>query len=128
MARASDGRAEARRGPGCELMARRRQPAGLPVPTADQVPPELLDHGAAAWTSSGGFEAWCRQHLGRELQFVPLGDHSAFHRFSTGVQAWAAMNGFDLPGQYGGADWARLSELGVRRPRRGRFVPRDGVA
>lgn len=128
MAWASDGRAEARRGPGCELMARRRQPAGLPVPTADQVPAELLDHEAAAWTSSGGFEAWCRQHLGRELQFIPLGDDMAFHRFSIGVQQWAAANGFQLPGQYGGTDWARLSELGISRPRRERVVPRDGVA
>lgn len=103
-------------------MARLRRPAEPPSVAVDQVPPELLDHDAAAWATPGAFQAWCRQHLGRELGFIPLGDRGPFHRFSAAAQHWAAMNNLELPGQYGGTDWARLSELGINRPRRLRKV------
>ena len=89
------------------------------------VPVELLDQKADAWASAGDFQRWCRQHLGEELRFIPLADSGPFHRFIAATERWASINGFDLPGQYGGTDWVRLGEVGIHRPRRRQVLQVD---
>jgi hypothetical protein len=109
------------------MMARLRVPAETKsTVVADQVPAELLDHQAAVWASPTAYETWCQDNLGHPLAFIPLADRSAYHRFTAGAERWAALHGLVLAGERGFADWGRLAELGIARPRR-RLIIRRGA-
>lgn len=105
-------------------MARLRIPAELKATVAaDQVPVELLDHESVVWTSPLAFDQWCQDNLGRQLAFIPMADNGAYHRLNAGAEHWAAQNGLVLAGDR--ADWGRLAELGVARPRRRLIIRRE---
>lgn len=91
----------------------------------DDVPGELFDVTADSWFSDDAFDAWCRVHLGQTVICYASGDFGVYHRFTAGAQHWAARNGLELPGEYGGTDWERLSQLGITQPRRRLIIRPD---